>query len=301
MRVFVTGASGFIGSAVLPELIGAGHQVVGLARSDASAEAITAAGAEVLRGSLDDHDSLRAGAEASEGVIHLAFIHDFSAHADAAETDLRAIEAMGAVLEGTERPLVIASGTLGLAPGRLATEDDRPDPATAASPRVRSEHTALALAAKGVRSSSVRLAPTVHGEGDHGFVPTLIEIARSKGVSGYIGDGSNRWPGVHRLDAAALFRLALEKAPAGSALHAIDDEGVPVRTIAEVIGRHLDVPVVSVAPEDAFDHFTWLGRFLGFDSPASSTLTRELLGWQPTQPGLVADLDAGHYFDKVSA
>lgn len=300
MRVFVTGASGFIGSAVVPELIGAGHQVVGLARSDASADAILAAGAQVHRGALDDLDSLRAGADASEGVIHLAFIHDFSAHEDAARTDLRAIETLGAVLEGSGRPLVIASGALGLAPGRIATERDMPVSGAAASPRILSEQTALALAAKGVRSSSVRLAPTVHGEGDHGFVATLVGIAREKGVSGYIGDGSNRWPGVHRLDAAQLFRLAIERAPAGSVLHGVADEGVPVRAIAEAIGRHLDLPMVAIAPEDAGDHFGWLGRFLAFDSPASSALTRELVRWQPTHPGLLADLDQGHYFHKGS-
>ncbi len=301
MRVFVTGASGFIGSAIVPELIGAGHQVVGLARSDASADAIAAVGAEVHRGALDDLDSLRAGAEASDGVIHLAFIHDFSAHEDAARTDLRAIETFGAALKGSDRPLVIAFGALGVAPGRVATERDMPEPGAAASPRVVREQTVLALAANGIRSSSVRLAPTVHGEGDHGFVAALIGIARVKGVSGYIGDGSSRWPGVHRLDAAQLFRLAVDGAPAGSVLHGVADEGVPVRDIAEAIGRHLDMPVVAIAPEDADDHFGWLARFLAFDSPASSALTRELVGWQPTHPGLLADLDHGHYFSDRSA
>ena len=297
MRYFVTGASGFIGSAVVPELIGAGHQVVGLARSDASAEAVAAAGAEVHRGSLDDLDSLRAGAEASDGVIHLAFIHDFAAYEASVKADLGAIETFGAALEGSDRPLVIASGTLGVAPGQVATERDGLDAPITGSPRSLSERTALALASRGVRSSSVRLAPTVHGAGDHGFVARLVEIAREQGVSGYIGDGSNRWPGVHRLDAARLFRLAAEQAPAGSVLHGVGEEGVPVRDIAEVIGRHLDLTVVSIAPEDADNHFGWLGRFLAFDSPASSTLTREQLGWQPTHPGLLEDLEAGHYFD----
>jgi nucleoside-diphosphate-sugar epimerase len=293
MRVFVTGASGWIGSAVVPELINAGHQVVGLARSDASAEAILAAGAEVLRGDLDDLDALRAGADASDGVIHLAFIHDFSAHEAAARTDLRAIETIGGVLEGSDRPLVIASGAVGIAPGHVATEQDRPE--ASASPRLLSEQTALGLAANGVRSSSVRLAPNVHGEGDHGFVATLAGIAREKGVSGYIGDGANRWPAVHRLDAARLFRLALEQAPAGSALHGVAEEGIPVRSIAGVIGQQLDLPVVSVDPEAALEHFSWLGRFLGFDSPASNAITRELLGWEPTHPTLLEDLEKGYY------
>ena len=299
MRVFVTGASGFIGSAVVPELVEAGHEVVGLARSDASAAAIAGAGAGVQRGSLDDVDSLRAGAAASDGVIHLAYVHDFSRIEDAARTDLRAIEAVSAELEGTDRPFVIASGVLGLAVGRLATEQDAPDPG--AHPRVAGAQAALAAVSRGVRSSLLRLPPTVHGEGDHGFVATLIAIARDKGVSGYIGDGSSRWSAVHRLDAARLFRLALEKAEAGSALHAVADEGVPTREIAEVIGRHLDLPVVSVPEEKAGDHFGWLGRFFAIDAPASSALTREWLGWQPTQPGLVADLDAGHYFERPVA
>jgi nucleoside-diphosphate-sugar epimerase len=301
MRVFVTGASGFIGSAVVPELIGAGHQVVGLARSDASAEALTAAGAQVHRGALDDLDSLRSGAAASDGVIHLAFIHDFSDYGGSVKTDLRAIETLGAALEGSDRPLVIASGVLGLATGRVATELDMPDPDAVASPRAAGLQATVALAARGVRSSGVRLAPTVHGEGDHGFMATLIGIARDKGVSGYVGDGSNRWPAVHRLDAAQLFRLALEKAPAGSVLHGTADEGVPIRAVAEVIGRHLDVPVVSIPREQAGEHFGWLGAFLAADAPASNTRTRKMLGWQPTHPGLIEDLDKGHYFDSPAA
>ena len=305
MRVFVTGASGWIGSAVVPELIDAGHQVTGLARSDASAAALTAAGAEVLRGTIDDLDTLRDAAAACDGVIHLAFKHDtafaggFQAAADA---DRRAVETFGEALADSGRPFVIASGTLGLAPGRVATERDGLDPGSAAhlsgGPQTRHATAlrTLSLASRGVRSSVLRLPPTVHGDGDHGFMATLVGIARDKGVSGYLGDGSHRWPAVHRFDAAHLFRLAVEEAPAGSVLHAVDDEGVPVRAIAEVIGRHLGLPVAAIAPEDAAGHFTWLGGFIGIDSPASSELTRELLGWQPAQPGLLDDLDKGHYF-----
>jgi nucleoside-diphosphate-sugar epimerase len=310
MRVFVTGASGWIGSAVVPELIGAGHQVVGLARSDASAAALAAAGAEVRRGTLDDLDSLRSAAAASDGVIHLAFKHDIAFSGDfqgAADADRRAVETFGEALAGSDRPFVIASGTLGMAPGRVATERDgqSPDPAMAAlsgpATRLGTARLTLALASRGVRSSVMRLPPTVHGDGDNGFMATLVGIARAKGVSGYVGDGSNRWPAVHRLDAAHLFRLALETAPAGSTLHAVADEGVPVRAIAAVIGRHLDLPVVAISPEDAGAHFGFLAAFLGVDSPASSALTHELLGWQPTHPGLIDDLDQGHYFDTPSA
>jgi nucleoside-diphosphate-sugar epimerase len=306
MRVFVTGASGWIGSAVLPELIGAGHQVVGLARSDASAAALAEAGAEVVRGTLDDLDTLRDAARASDGVIHLAFKHDtafsggFQAAADA---DRRAVEIFGEALMGSDRPFVIASGLGGLTPGRVLTERDGhgPDSAVAArgdGPQTRraTAELVLSLASRGVRSSIVRLAPTNHGEGDHGFVATLVGIARAKGVSGFIGDGTNRWPAVHRLDSAHLFCLALQLAAAGSTLHAVADEGVPFRSIAGVIGRHLDLPVVSVSPEAANDHFGFLGAFVGLDVPASSALTRELMGWQPTQPGLIEDLAQGHYF-----
>jgi nucleoside-diphosphate-sugar epimerase len=311
MRVFVTGASGWIGSAVVPELIGAGHQVTGLARSDASAAALTAAGAQVHRGTLDDPGSLRDAAAASDGVIHLAFKHDLAFSGDfqgAADADRRAVETIGDALAGSGRPFLIASGTLGLALGRVATERDGHgrDPAVAAMgsgplTRLATAELVLSLASRGVRSSVVRLPPTNHGEGDHGFIAALVGIARDKGVSGYIGDGSNRWPAVHRLDSAHLFRLALEGAPAGSTLHAVADEGVPIRDIAEVIGSHLNLPVVAISPEDAGGHFTWLAGFLAADSPASSTLTRELLGWQPTQPGLIDDLDKGHYFDNPSA
>ncbi len=308
MRVFVTGASGWIGSAVVPELIGAGHQVTGLARSDASADALAAAGAEVHRGTLDDLDTLRSAAAASDGVIHLAFKHEIAFSGDfqgAADADRRAVEILGEALAGSGRPLVIASGTLGVAPGRVATERDGHDPATRVAlgdgPRTRWETAeyVLSLASRGVRSSVLRLPPTNHGEGDHGFVAALVGIARDKGASGYVADGSNRWPAVHRLDSAHLFRLALENATAGSTLHAVADEGVPIHDIAELIGRHLDVPVVSIPQEHAGDHFTWLAGFLGVDAPASSALTRELLSWEPTRPGLIADLDQGHYFQQA--
>ena len=302
MRVFVTGATGFIGSAVVPELIGAGHQVVGFARSDRSADALAAAGAEVQRGSLDDLDSLHRAAAASDGVIHLAFKHDLAFSGNfqsAADADLRAIETLGDALSGSERPLVIASGVLGIAPGRVATEQDRSG--AEAGPRAVSALATLALASRGVRSSVLRLAPTVHGEGDQGFVASLIGVARAKGVSGYVGDGSNRWPAVHVLDAAKLFRLALEKAPAGAVLHGVADEGVPVRTLAEVIGQHLGLPVVSISPDDAGKHFGWLAGMIGADAPASSAQTRELLGWQPKRPGLLDDLEQGHYFVTPSA
>jgi len=304
MRVFVTGATGWIGSAAVPELIGAGHQVLGLARSDASAEALAAAGADVHRGALDDLDSLRAGATACDGVIHTAYKHDIAFSGDfqgAADADLRTVEAFGEALAGSDRPFVIASGTACLTPGVVGTEEDSGDPGSAAAARLPSEQTALSLGALGVRSSAVRLPPSVHGEGDHGFVATLIGIARNKGVSGYIGDGSNRWPAVHRLDAARLFRLALETAPAGSVLHAVGDGGVPTREIADVIGRHLDLPIVSISPKDTGEHFGWLGGFFALDVPASSALTRERVGWQPTHPGLIDDLDRGHYFHKPSA
>ncbi|MFF2066711.1 SDR family oxidoreductase [Streptomyces sp. NPDC058200] len=300
MRIFVTGASGWIGSAVVPELINAGHQVVGLARSDASATALTAAGAEVVRGTIDDLEVLRDAAAASDGVIHLAFKHDIAFTGDfqgAAEADRRAVDTFGDALAGTDRPFVLASGVAGLAPGRVATERDMPTiDGSPMSIRSATAQAVLTLASRGVRSSVVRLSPTCHGDGDNGFMATLVAIARAKGVSGYIGDGANHWPAVHRRDAARLFRLAVEKAPAGSVLHGVAEEGVAIRDIAEVIGRHLDVPVTSVASEAAAEHFTWLGPFLGLDMPASNTLTRELLDWQPTHPGLLEDLDKGHYF-----
>jgi nucleoside-diphosphate-sugar epimerase len=296
MRVFLTGASGFIGSATLLDLIDAGHDVVGLARSDASATAIAAAGAEVHRGSLDDLDSLRSGAADSDGVIHTAFIHDFSNIAASGPVDRRAIEVMGAELEGSDRPLVIAAGVLGIAARRTATEQDTYAPGS--THRVASEEAALGLASRGVRSSVLRLPPSVHGEGDHGFVPQLIAVAREKGVSGYPGDGSSRWPAVHRLDAARLFRLAAESAPAGSVLHGIGEEGIPTREIAAAIGRHLELPVSSIPAEEIADHFGWIGPFFAIDSAASSQWTREQLDWNPTRSGLIEDLDQGHYFEQ---
>ena len=292
MRVFVTGASGWIGSAVVPELLGAGHQVLGLARSGDSAAAIAAAGAEVLRGDLDDLDTLRAGAAGSDGVIHLAFIHDFTDFEASVTADRRAIETMGGVLEGSGKPLVIASGTPAV-PGHVATERDESAPGSPVAGRMANARAALGMAARGVRSSVVGLPRTVHGDGDrHGFIARLVGIARDTGVSGYVGDGSNRWPAVHVLDAAHLFRLAVERAPAGSRLHAVGDEGVPIRDIAEVISRHLNVPTASVPAGD----LGFLGQVLSIDQPASATLTRELLGWRPVEPGLIEDMDKGHYF-----
>lgn len=297
MRVFVTGATGFIGSAIVQELINAGHQVVGLARSDAAADALTRLGIEVHRGALDDLDSLKRGAAASDGVIHTAFIHDFSDYAANGETDRRAVEALGAALVGSDRPLVITSGTMVLPSGRLGSEDEESDPNSTAAPRVASEKVALSMASQGVRASVVRLPPSVHGDGDRAFVPALIAIAREKGVSAYVGDGLNRWPAVHRLDAAHLFRLALEKGSAGARFHGVADEGVPVKQIAEVISQHLNVPIVAKSPEEAADHFGWLGHFLSVDCPASSALTQERLEWIPRQPGLIADLDRAAYFE----
>jgi nucleoside-diphosphate-sugar epimerase len=294
MRIFVTGATGFIGSAIVRDLIDAGHQVLGLARSEKAAKDLVAAGAEVHRGSLEDLESLRTGAAAADGVIHTAFIHDFSNYGPAAEADRRAIETLGGTLAGSDRPLIVTSGTLlAQTQGQLATEEDAPNPSF---PR-KSEEAALTLASRGVRIGVLRLPPSVHGEGDHGFVPRLVSIAREKGVSAYIGDGLNRWPAVHRLDAAHLYSLVLEKGSAGGRYHGVADEGVPTREIAEVIGQHLNVPVVSKSREEAADHFGWIALFFGMDSPASSAQTQKRLGWKPVQPGLIADLDAEHYFE----
>ncbi len=304
MRVFVTGASGWIGSGVVPELLGAGHEVVGLARSDESARQIEKLGALVRRGDVDDPDGLAQAADDSDGVIHLAFQHEVAFGGNfpaAAAADRRAVEAMGAALAGSDRPFVLASGMLGLTPGTPATENDGlvPNATVRANPAGLRSATALltlSLRGVGVRSSVLRFPPTVHGDGDHGFVATFVDIARQKGVSGYVGDGLNRWPAIHRSDAARLARLAVEAAPAGSVLHAVGDEGVPFRDIAETIGRHLDVPTVSVAPGEAPEHFSHLGHFAALDSPATAALTEELLGWQPTGPSLLEDLDQGHYF-----
>jgi nucleoside-diphosphate-sugar epimerase len=304
MRIFVTGASGWIGSAVVPELLGAGHDVVGLARSEASAQRLEAAGAIVQRGDVDDPDGLAKAAAGSDGVIHLAFQHEVAFggnFAAAAAADRRAVEAMGAALAGSDRPFVLASGVLGLTAGRVATENDGlvPSAAVRANPAGRRSATALltlSLRGIGVRSSVLRFPPTVHGDGDHGFVATLVGIARQRGVAGYVGDGTNRWPAVHRSDAARLARLAVEAAPAGSVLHAVADEGVPFFEIAQAIGRHLGLPAVSVPPADAVEHFAHLGHFVALDSPASAAVTRELLAWDPTGPGLLEDLEQDHYY-----
>jgi nucleoside-diphosphate-sugar epimerase len=297
MRVFVTGATGHIGSAVVRELLQARHRVVGLARSDTSAAALTAAGAEVHRGALDDLDSLHTAAAAADGVIHLAFDNDFSDYAAAGAADLRAVETIGAALDGSTKPFVITSGTLVLAlaaPGRVGTEEDVPDDAW---PRVASENATIALAQRGVRSSVVRLSPTVHSSLDHhGFIPRLIATARDNGVSAYVGDGANRWPAVHTLDTAHLYRLALEAAPPGSRLHGVGEEGVPFRDIAGVIGAQLNLPVVGISAEEAYAHFGFLGGFAALDNPTSSARTKKLLGWRPEHPGLIPDLKAGHYF-----
>jgi len=293
MRIFVTGATGFVGSAIVPELINAGHQVLGLGRSDAAAAWLTAAGAEVQRGSLDEVESLRQGAGAVDAVIHAGFIHDFANYAAAAETDRRAIETIGAVLAGSDRPFIVTSGTALTAPGRVATENDS---ANSTFPR-KSEEAAASAAAGGSRVSVLRLPPSVHGVGDHGFVPLLIRLAREKGVSAYVGERLNRWPAVHRLDAARLYRLVLEASPMAARYHAVADEAVPFREIAQVIGRRLNIPVVSRSPEEAADHFGWFAHFAGLDCPASSAQTQKQLGWRPTQASLIPDIDQPSYFE----
>ena len=305
MRVFVTGASGHIGSALVPELLQNGHEVIGLARSDRSAAILKAAGAEVRRGDLDDIDGLREAAASADGVVHLAFKHEAMQSGDylgAIADDLKAIEAMGAGLEGSGKPFVGTGGTLMLAfsgiKGRAGTEED----VLTGGPRVDAELAVTGFSERGIRSSLIRLSPIVHSSLDHhGFAHILIGIARDKGVSGYVGDGENRWPSVHTLDAARLYRLALESAPAGSRLHGVADEGVPFRDIAAVIGSRLGLPVKSVDPQDAAEHFSFLGNFVGLDNWTSNARTREILGWEPTHEGLLDDLTHGHYFDNVTA
>jgi nucleoside-diphosphate-sugar epimerase len=299
MKIFVTGATGFVGSAVVQELIGAGHKVIGFVRSDAGAKSLAALGAQVHSGDLTDLESLGSGAAAADGVIHTGFIHDFSKFAENCEIDKRAIEVLGSALEGSERPLLVTSGLTTTASGRLATEEDPPLAASASYPRV-SEATAATLLKRGVRASVVRL-PQVHDTVKQGLVTYATAVARDKGVSAYVGDGLNRWSAVHRLDAARLYRLALEKQEAGARYHAVAEEGVPVRDIADAIGRGLKVPVVSKSPEEAAAHFGWLGMFVGRDLCASSVQTQERLGWRPTGPGLIADLDGVNYFEQTVA
>jgi nucleoside-diphosphate-sugar epimerase len=307
MRIFVTGASGWIGSAVLPELLGAGHEVVGLARSEASAQRLEAVGAIVRRGDLDDPDGLAKAAADSDGVVHLAFQHEAAFSGDfttAASSDRRAVEAMGEALADSDRPFVLASGVLGLGSGVLVTENDGlvPNDMVRANPaglRHATALLALSLRGIGVRSSVLRFPPTVHGDGDNGFMAMLVGMARAHGVAGYVGDGSNRWPAVHRSDAARLARLAIETAPAGSVLHAAGEESVRFRDIAEVMGRHLGLSTASVSPADAIEHFAHLGPLVGLDSPSSATITRTLLDWAPTGPTLVEDLEQDHYYREV--
>jgi nucleoside-diphosphate-sugar epimerase len=295
MRVFVTGASGWIGSAVVDELLTAGHDVTGLARSDASAAALEAKGVRVRRGDLDDLGSIRAGAEDSDAVIHLANKHDWSDVAGTAAAERAAVQTIGDALVNTDRPFLFASGVAGLARGRAVTEEDASPFHGPESPRGGSENLAFEYVDRGVRSVSLRFAPTVHGTGDHGFIAAIAAIAREKGVAGYPGDGSNRWAAVHRFDAARLVALGLEKAPAGARLHAVAEEGIPSREIAEAIGRAFDLPVASIAPEDVESHFGWIGTFFSMDLSATSTATRRLLDWTPTGPNLIEDLDAGAY------
>jgi nucleoside-diphosphate-sugar epimerase len=295
MRIFITGATGFVGFAVAQELIGAGHQVLGLARSEEGANSLVAIGVQAHRGDLEDLESLRGGAAITDGAIHCAFNHNFSKFAANCELDRQAIEAIGSVLAGSDRPFIVTSGIGSLAPGRAATEEDSPMPSSTSYPRA-SEQTAVLMTGRGIRTAVVRL-PQVHDPVKQGFVSYLIAVAREKGVSAYVGDGGNRWAAVHRLDAARLYRLALEKAASDknasvARYHAVGEEGIPIKEIAEAIGRGLRMPVVSVAPEQALQHFGFLGNFVAVDMPASSALTQERLRWHPTGPGLIADLEA---------
>jgi nucleoside-diphosphate-sugar epimerase len=305
MKIFVTGASGWMGSAIVSELRAAGHEVVGLARSDMSAQRLQAAGAVVYRGDLDDPEGLAQAAANSDGVIHMAFQHEVAfagGFPAAAAADRRAVEAMGNALANSDRPFVLASGAAGLTPGRPATENDGLVPsgemrANPAAVRQATALLALSLRGIGVRSSVLRLPPTVHGDGDNGFISTLVGIARKQGVAGYVREGDNRWPAVHRSDAARVARLALESAPAGSVIHAVGEEGLPFRSIAEAMAKGLGIPASSIAPAEAAEHFSYLAHFVALDTPASSAITRDLLGWQPTGPTLLDDLTQGHYYN----
>lgn len=298
MRVFVTGATGFVGSAIVNELLQAGHQVLGLTRSEEGAKQLKAAGADVHYGNLEDLESLKHGASLADGVIHTAFNHDFTRFSASCEHDRHVIAALGSALEGSNRPMLITSGTALVAtPGRAATEADDPTLTAAQFPRIATQEAAVALMEKGLNVSMVRLPPSTHGQGDHGFIPMLIAIARDKGMAAYAGEGNNLWPAVHRLDAARLYRLAIEKAIPGMRYHAVQDEGVPMRQIAEVIGKRLQVPVKYLTPEAAKEHFGWFNHFASLDAPATALITMEKLGWKPTQISLLEDLDQDYYFE----